>query len=275
MKKKLIILCAAIVGFSLSQAMSQTDHSGQRDPAAIQSGVKPASLTEFAASGLPFSETQPPKIQPKPAAQKSLGFYCNFTSFDNDYPGLLVQDFSASTVPDHSIHDMPHPLDAATNNDWFNPGDIMPGVQFWASNDHAGDEIVVLGINFQGNSRKTIASNYFTDCFIIMFDPPVSAVWMDIVEYEGSGFCNIEIYDAGNNLLGSDVTSASNDGIFWGVGSDVPIARIEICSTGNGAEGISRIAFQGEEPVAVPLAKWGMLLGLMLIGGFVVARRLF
>jgi hypothetical protein len=276
MKKKLFILCAALVGFSLSQASSQSGNSGHRDPAAIQSDVKPASLKEYAESGLPFPEARSVRIQHKPAAQKSLGFYDNFTAFDNDHPGLLVQDFSASTIPDNTVEIFPHPLDAASNNAWFNPGDIMPGVQFLASNNHAGEEMAVLGIGFAGNSRKTIAPNYFADCFIIMFDPPVSAVWMDVAHFYSDGSCNIEIYDAGNNLLGSDVTPASNDGVFWGVGSDVPIARIEICSTGDWAQGISRIAFQaGEPPVAVPLARWGVLLGLILIGGSIMARRLF
>jgi hypothetical protein len=148
-------------------------------------------------------------------------------------------------MPPASIDAIPHPLDEYSNNAYFNPGDILPGISFWGGIDYLDDEIAVLGSGFMGNPSKTAVSNYFVEPYTIRFDPPVEAAGMDVQTFMGSYTCNMDIYGTGG-FLGSTSTACNEAGVFWGVASDGdPIIEIVIMDLGGGAEGADNVAFGG------------------------------
>ncbi len=209
----------------------------------------PQSLTGYVASGLPAPETSATTPGTPAGAVQGVAFYYDRGAFDADYPGLPVEGYENGTMLPGSLDSIAHPLDEFSDNAYFDPGDILPGIQFWATNDHAGDELVVLGANFMGNPSKTAAANYFADSFHIVFDPPVLAAGMDLQEFMGGYSCQVDVYDADGVLLGSDVTTCNEAGVFWGVASDSNlIAEIVITSLAGGAQGADNIAFGGALP---------------------------
>lgn len=231
---------------------------------------KPQTFIEFINSGLPVPGILPaPQHQPE-GTRAGLTFYYVRANFDADFPGLPVEGFENGLMPPGGIASIPHPLDQFSNNAYFIPGAILPGIQFMASGNHSGDEIAVLGVNFYGNPSKTAVANYFTDFYRILFDPPVQATGMDVQQYAGGGVCVMEVYDENGALLGSDVTAATNAGVFWGVASDVPIGEVRITETYTGAEGADNIAFGSAEKV--PLSNYALYAGILLMVTYAVIR---
>jgi len=209
----------------------------------------PQSLMGYVASGSPAPETPAVASGAPTGAVQGVQFYYNRGAFNADYPGLPVEGYENGTMPAGSLDSIAHPLDEFSDNAYFDPGDILPGIQFWATNDHYGDELVVLGVNFMGNPSKTAAANYFADSFHIVFNPPVLATGMDLQEFLGGYSCQVDVYDADGVLLGSDVTACNEAGVFWGVASDSSfIGEVVITSLAGGAQGADNIAFGGSLP---------------------------
>ncbi|MBN1138616.1 MAG: PKD domain-containing protein [Anaerolineae bacterium] len=213
----------------------------------------PQSLTEYLAAGQPAFTVQPVAPNLPAAAPDSLTFYYDRGTFDTAYPGLPVEGYENGSMPYGTIDSVPHPLDELSSNAYFDPGDILPGIQFWATADHAVGEIAMLGEGFMGNPSKTALANWFVDSYRIVFDPPVQAAGMDLQEIYGSNSCQVDIYGP-FGYLASDASACDAAGVFWGVASDaVPIAEIVITSLGGGAEGADNIAFS---PMTYPDIPW-------------------
>ena len=203
----------------------------------------PRSVTEWIAMGRPDLPVQPAAVPAVTAQPQSLSYYSSRVDFDASYPGLPVEGYENGSMPNGSIIGIPHPLDASSSNAYFDPGDILPGIQFWANNNHSGDEIAVLGEQVAGSPSKTAVANYYVDSYRIVFDPPVGAAGMDLQVYAKSGSCQVDIYDT-SGFLASTVSPCSAAGVFWGVASDAaPLAELVITELGGGAEGVDNIAF--------------------------------
>ncbi|MEJ5308968.1 MAG: carboxypeptidase regulatory-like domain-containing protein [Anaerolineae bacterium] len=209
----------------------------------------PQSWAAYVASGLLAPAAQPVAPVVPAGAIQGVDFYYDRGAFNADYPGLPVEGYENGTMAAGTLDAIPHPLDEFSDNAYFDPGDILPGIQFWATNDHSGDELVVLGANFMGNPSKTAAANYFADSFHIVFNPPVLAAGMDLQEFMGGYSCQVDVFDADGVLLGSDVATCDEAGVFWGVASDTNlIGEIVITSLAGGAQGADNIAFGGTLP---------------------------
>jgi PKD repeat protein len=212
----------------------------------------PQTYSEYIASGLPAPTLQPVAPTISAVAPENLSFYYDRGTFDADYPGLPVEGLENGSMPYGSVDSVPHPLDQYSSNAYFDPGDILPGIQFWASVTHLGDEIAVFGEQFMSNPTKTAGPNYFVDSYIIMFDPPVAAAGMDLQELMSATQCQVDVYDT-NGYLGSDISNCDATGVFWGVASDEnPITEIVVTSLGLGGEVVDNIAFGGEISVDIP-----------------------
>ncbi|MBN2002566.1 MAG: carboxypeptidase regulatory-like domain-containing protein [Anaerolineae bacterium] len=212
----------------------------------------PQSLAEFIASGLPAPEVQPMAPSLPTGVMQGVDLYYDRQDFNADYPDLPVEDYENGSMPPAALDVIPHPLDASSSNAYFDPGDILPGIQFWATNDEGGEELVVLGAGFQSNPSKTAAANYFSDGYRVVFDPPVQAAGMDLQEFMGSYSCQVDIYDSTGSLLGTDVSTCNEAGVFWGVASmSNPIAEIVVTSLGGGAQGVDNVAF-GNKAGGIP-----------------------
>lgn len=212
----------------------------------------PQSFTEYLAAGKPTFTVQP--VAPNvPDAPDTLTFYNDRGVFDGDYPGLPIEGYENGSMTPNTVDSIAHPLDELSSNAYFGPGDILPGIQFWATADHSGSEIAVVGEGFSGSPGKTAAANWFVDSYRIVFDPPVQAVGMDLQEMVGNDSCQVDIYGPFSHLA-SVASSCNEAGVFWGVASDdVPIAEIVITSLSGGAEGADNIAFS---PMTYPDIPW-------------------
>jgi hypothetical protein len=216
-------------------------------PAITLPAGAPPSLAEFVVAGRPAFDVRPaaPNLVPAPEA---LAFYATRAALDAAYPGLPVEGFENGSMAYASLGVIGHPLDQASSNAYFDPGDILPGIQFWATAFHEGDELAVVGEQFSGNPSKTVVANYYTDGYRIVFDPPVEAAGMDLQSFVGNGLCQLDIYDT-TGLLASTTSACNEAGAFWGVASDAdPIVEIRITDLGGGAEGADNIAFGSPAP---------------------------
>ncbi len=272
------------IGFTPMRATAQTLLASRLDAArqrlegyssqAMPDGT-PQSLKAFSVSGLPAPAVQPVTPRVPGGALQGVSFYYDRGVFDADYPGLPVEGYENGSMPDGTVDVVPHPLDEYSDNAYFDPGDILPGIQFWATNDHSGEEIAVLGTNFMGNPSKTAVANYFSDSYHIVFNPPVQAAGMDLQEFMGSYSCQVDVYNADGVLLGSDVTSCNEAGIFWGVASPMdPVAEIVITSLGGGAQGADNIAF-GNMAGGIPWLSESPETGFILADGNAVVDLTF
>ncbi|MBE0640177.1 MAG: hypothetical protein IH598_16810 [Bacteroidales bacterium] len=235
-------------------------------------GDDPQSFIDYVNSGLQF-QSENPVLPAKPLTPtRSMYYYTDRAVFDAEHPGLPVEGFENSTIGYAQIDVIPDPLNAFSNNAYFNPGDILPGISFWVSANDFGDEFSILGEQYAGNNSKTIVANYLADNFRIVFDPPVKAVGMDIQEFFGNGLCQVDIYDPDYNLLASVQSPANPEGVFWGVASDDPIGEINIISLGYYSEGADNIAFGEVSSPSVPLSNWALYLGIFLMVMFTAIR---
>lgn len=213
----------------------------------------PQTFTEYLAAGQPSFTVEPAAPNIPAAAPDSLIFYDDRGDFDTDYPGLPVEGYENGSMVPGTVDSVPHPLDELSSNAYFDPGDILPGIQFWATADNNGQEIAVLGEEYFGNPSKTAVANTFIESYRIVFDPPVQAAGMDLQDFMGSGSCQIDIYGP-YSYIASVASACSTAGVFWGVASDeIPIAEIVITSLGAGAEGAENIAYS---PMTYPNIPW-------------------
>lgn len=235
----------------------------------------PASVTELAASGNSLEKTNTLKSQPLKSASAStaagITYYNSRAVFDGDFPGLPVEGFENGNVPDNNVISFAAPLNASTNNSAFNPGDILPGIEFTTSNPSYATAIVLIGTNYAGVSSKVALANVFGANYVMNFNPAVEAVGMDVVSIFGGSSATIEIYDINSNLLASTTAACSPSGSFWGVTSDTPIGKIIIHDPALGAEGADNIAF-GSAPLVVPVSGWAIYLVFFLIIASTVFR---
>ena len=236
---------AADLTWTLTEAAPKRGVTASAAPKVTLPAGAPQSLTEWLAQGKPGFQVQP--VAPKLAATpETLTFYNSRAGFDADFPGLPVEGYENGSMPYGSVDSVPHPLDQYSSNAYFDPGDILPGIQFWASQTHTGDEIAVLGEQFMSNPTKGAVANYFTDVYHIMFNPPVQAAGMDLTDYVGSYSCQVDVYDE-YGLVASTTSACNEAGTFLGVASDGnPIWEIVISDLAGGAEGADNIAYGGE-----------------------------
>ena len=205
-----------------------------------------------------------PPSQVTPSGSRAVTYYADRATFDADFPGLPVEGWENANVGPGAVVSFDGPLDEYTNNAYFSPGDVLPGIGLFASTT----DIAVLGAGYLGYPSIIALANTFADYNTLMFDPPVKAVGMDVVDLLGSSSCDIYAYDQGLNLLASVNITIGQTATFWGIHSDTPIGSIELHSTGG--EGADNIAFGAGAPV--PVSNWALLLGIAAILIFAVYR---
>jgi len=237
-------------------------------------GVTIRSFTELYATGDAAVEssavqtTDPVPVVPgnQMSTTAGLSYYSNRGDFDADFPGLPVEGFENGNIPALTVVALVSDhLDELTNDPYFSPGDILPGIQIGASGTEA-PSIAGLGVGIAGNLSKIVLPNFFKDEEIITFNPPVTAVGFDVHDFTGGTLCNIDILDAIGNPLGSTTSGSSSAGVFFGVCSDIPIGKIILDSQTGTGEGADNIAFGNAPPkTPVPLSGWAVYMGIFLI----------
>jgi hypothetical protein len=148
---------------------------------------------------------------------------------------------------------MANPLNASTNNSLFSTGDILPGISFTSSRDHAEytspDLLVWAGSN--NINGHIVLTNHAQEKLIIEFtDDNVTAVSMKLLTiFTQTVTFDIKIYDNSQILLGeTKINGGTPVGTYFGVQSETPIKKITIygfdyVNYGEEAEGVDDVMF--------------------------------
>lgn len=192
-----------------------------------------------------------------PLAQAAATFTTDFAAFSAANPGLAVEDFEAANVPSGGNRAFTGPLNAATNTAEFAAGSVLTGFTLSTT----GGPIYV-DRDFGGNTSATVSSNSFQENLQITFAPGVTAIGIDLLQWEGNnGGWRLQAFDAADVSLGSFGT---NGGSFVGLVSDVAVARLFLDKPDSGAV-IDNLRF-GEAGNRVPEPAPVALLAAALLG---------
>lgn len=219
----------------------------------------------------------------------------NFTFDEAEFlaqnPNLQFQDFLGTFVAPGDLLVCDDVVDSSTNDDCFNPGQILPGLVFQANPQGLGPaEIILVGSDFFGNANPTnalIANQFGSGLDILFTAPNTTAVGITagcLLEFEPCTPRNMSISVYGENGLIGTTNLLVSDAFdsFLGITSDEPIVEVlldnEIPMSGEFQNGLLDLRFGTREfAVNIPtLSEWGMIVavtGLMLVGVLFAVRR--
>jgi hypothetical protein len=219
------------------------------------------------------------------SASAQVTFTNDEAAFFAQNPNLAVQDFGSGSVPPGGVTECSPVLNENTSDLCFSPGDILPGIEFFAVSEFA-----IAGPGFNNNPFIALVPDASEDTMDITFPGnTVNAVGMDLgcLVNEPETSCSdtvfVQVFRAGDVLIGSTSLAVTDlFDSFLGIQSIEPITRINVSNvTGPPIfrfEGIDRIAFGFTVFSAnIPtLSEWGMIsaaVGLGLVGVFAVRKR--
>ena len=159
-----------------------------------------------------------------------------------------AEDFEQSTLGSGAVG-INDPLTTGVANGPFPAGLLHPGLTVQSNLDPTGatannsrgvDGIAVGTAGWFSSVSDIAIANFFSDSWDTMFaGSGVNAVGFNLIEILGpqQGVV-VKVFDAANNLIGTGASGANPAGTnFLGMTSSVAIARVNIFSTGGGAEG--------------------------------------
>jgi hypothetical protein len=162
------------------------------------------------------------------AAHAAAVFDTDLAAFTAANPGLAVEGFENAVVASGTDTAVAGPLNSSTSNAVFAAGSVLAG---FSMEPTSGD--VYASRDRGGNTGANVSSNSFGADMNITFGPGVTALGIDLLQwFDNNGGWSLEVYDAGNALLGSFATLA---GSFVGITSDVDIARLFLNKPDSGA----------------------------------------
>lgn len=234
--------------------------------AAVASAVFVVPSAGFSQSGVTFFGSQ---SQFEAAAQNAGKFMKG------------MEDFEESTLGPNSIVAMDDPLDASTNNDWFNPGDIEPNLRLQSNlngenstqlNPRGANALALQSAGFAGTVSANVVANFFVDALDLIFlNPDKTAVGFNTINFANpSSTLRVDVYNTANILIGSTVVASDPAGTNF-LGMLAPggqfIGRVNLFDLSGGAEGADNIQMWN----AVPEPGTFVALGLGL--AFLAALR--
>ncbi len=220
-----------------------------------------------------------------------LVFYTDKATFEQQCPGLPVEDFSEARVVPGGAGGEFGPLDKFTGPrdgvfSFFRPGDIVDGLRIDSRPHHpfgefheggGGPGLAVTGPGWNAIPGVQVYAAYWPDTLDVMFyDGGVAAAGMGVVGDGGVGPVDLRVFGPGDVYLGmTTVVTARTSATFLGVSSpNAPITRINLAAPANADpsavfEGVAYVEFGGRpqgvpEPgtlaltigVLVPMAWW-------------------
>jgi hypothetical protein len=217
-----------------------------------------------------------------PTAHAGFVTYSNEAAFNAATSGLTTQNFGMANVAPNTILGFSSPLNSATNNGIFSPGDIVAGLTI-GTNQGLQPALAITGVGTTGNTDKTVYANFFSAFLRLDFNPTVGAVGVRLMSFFTTTDFTATVFDSSNTVLGSftiDDVQRSGSGTFFGIQADAgeQIARIEFSSASGDAEGIAYVAFGPSNrvvnPIPAPAGAVLLAIGAVgLAGGRAIRRK--
>lgn len=221
------------------------------------------------------------------SAAAQVTFLTDKDEYIANHPGQIVQTFEDGNVAPGGFQVCDAVLiNSSSDNPCFNPGDILPGLEFFSNPTFAS--FILAGVNASGfgNPRKALGKQTDgTEEFIdITFPQPgVSSAGVATGCFDGQPPCDgvslFQVYGVGGVLL--DEITIPVTGLletFIGFDSTVPVERVTVSDfQGNATfEAITEVRY--DQPVNnIPtLSEWGMIaavVGLGVVGVWFAVRR--
>lgn len=212
----------------------------------------------------------------------------NEAQFFADNPGLAIQNFSAGKVSTGVFESCEVPIDENSDDDCFDPGVILPGIQFQNGPIPINFGLVLAGPNVLGNTNPVnvlIPETYLSDFEIVFPEGNVRAAALHagcLLDDDGpcTSVYEVRVLGVGDvTLAATDLLATDQFDAFIGVTSSEVITKIVLTN-------ITDLSFKGVRDVLFPvpvaadsiptLSEWGMIAagtGFALIGIFYAVRR--
>ena len=177
----------------------------------------------------------------------ALQVYNNRVDFDAAVGGGAVfanENFDGGATPPGVVNTCTEPVNSASNDVCFSPGNLVGGFQVTSS---SGTGVVILGSAFLGAGQTTpvVGANTFADTTIITFTTNVTAFSADFYGGFNVDVVTVTVLDEFSNVLGSGVATptAVDAPAFLGAISPTPIGSIIIESANGGGELVDNLQF--------------------------------
>jgi hypothetical protein len=206
-----------------------------------------------------------------PAAAQ-LTFFTTRPTFNVANPGLPVETFEEARVAAGDFAFFTGPLNAASNNAVFVPGEILPGLSLVDNPGANFEDLVAIGTGTVTGATKAVGQTFSDDTLDLTFSNAFSAGF-DLFSAAGPGApaadtITVSVFSS-SGLLGSTNVDTLGGISFFGVRSSVPITRINVNSLAGNTSFVDNVAFG----VAAPEPATGALLLLGVMGGLAGVRR--
>ena len=187
------------------------------------------------------------------------------------------EDFEEGNVPAGDALDFEGPLDSTTDNAFFSPGDIAPGLLLREEPRLvARDALALIGAGFAGALSKAagLNRNDLDVQLVLEFSVPVDAVGFNALSFSlGAQPLQIDVFN-GATLLDSTTIEANQTTSYLGYISDGDfITSIALGSLRPQNEFVDNIRFGVRDSVQLSAPATSLLFGLGLAGLLLARRR--
>lgn len=177
------------------------------------------------------------------APSNGIVFYSDRATFDANAPGLPLEDWEEGTIATKGYTFCVPPIWAGSNDNCFQPGEVLPGIAYQDDPFGGKDHIGVGSPGFYGLPTTHIFTNYPKESTDLLFSPAVQAVGVDLTSSATFDTITISLFAADGSFITSTSINNGDPGTwtFWGVISSVPVGRINLAAISS--EFVDNVAF--------------------------------
>lgn len=180
------------------------------------------------------------------AAGPMYHFFDDRAAFEVACPGLPLEDFEEGNVGPGNLTTCSDPFDSLTDDDCWNPGDILDGVSLGSS---VAGSMVILGDGFLSQPSIATGPYMLAQYGYIDFLPYVSTVGFDLFSSSVPEIVDVRVIGVGGTLIAETQVLVGGAGVFIGARSFEPIVRVEYEAAGNVGEVIDNLTFGSPAPI--------------------------
>ncbi|MET0225763.1 MAG: hypothetical protein ABW187_04915 [Dokdonella sp.] len=186
-----------------------------------------------------------------------IRFFTDQPSFDAaiESPASLAQEGFDGGLPISAPTVCSEPLDSASRDSCFVPGDLIGGFALTSSSG-GGAILLPAGLLGPAQSSPIVGANAFADTTVVTLNPSVTATSFHVYTAPVRTV-ELEAFAADGSLLGaSSVTPAATDvPAFFGVVSSMPVSRITLAAESGSGELIDDLRFGAAGAAAPSVSK--------------------